>query len=174
MLAFSTFISSSRWSGRIAEWCLNDHCSDPATACGDLTDDLEAAQRLAKEFPSKVRLVRYEDLSLNTMDTARDMLRFLNLPWHSSIQRYITSHTKSVKRKMRSSNSAPDPYSTVRNSTATVMSWLEILSPYNVTRIQDSCSSPMEALGYKPLNISRQGSLQLEDILVTGDKWRLL
>ena len=83
-----------------------------------------------------------------------------------------------MSRKMMgmstSSSAAPDPYSTVRNSTATVISWLEILSPDNVTRIQDSCSSPMEALGYKPLNISRQGSLQLEDILVTGDKWRLL
>ena len=171
MAVFFTFISSSRWSGRVAEWCLNNHCSDPATACGDLMEDVKAARRLAKEFPAKVRLVRYEDLSLDTLNTAREMLSFLNLPWHSSVQRYIASHTK---RKMRSSNSAPDPYSTVRNSTATVMSWLDKLSPDNVTRVQDSCSSPMKALGYKPLNISRQGPLQLEDILVTGEKWRLL
>ena len=48
-------VFSSRWSGRIAEWCRNDHCSDPATACGDLMEDVEAARRLTAELPGKVR-----------------------------------------------------------------------------------------------------------------------
>ena len=101
MAVLFTFISSSRWSGRIAEWCLfQDHCSDPAIACGDLREDVEAAQSLSKQFPSKVKLVRYEDLSLNTLDTAREMFSFLNLPWHYSIQRYIASHTKPMPGKM--------------------------------------------------------------------------
>ena len=58
-------------------------------------EDVKAARRLAKEFPAKVRLVRYEDLSLDTLNTAREMLSFLNLPWHSSVEKYIASHTKS-------------------------------------------------------------------------------
>ena len=157
----------------MAEWCqYNDHCSDLATACGDLMEDVESAQRLASEFPDKVRLVRYEDLSLNTLDTVRKMLSFLNLPWHSSVEKYIASHTKSVTAP--SSNSAPNEYSTVRNSTASVMSWVEKMSSDDVTRVQDSCLAPMKALGYKPLNGSRQASsVQLMDILETGDKWRL-
>ena len=162
----------------MAEWCRNDHCSDPATACGDLMEDVEAAQSLASEFPDKVRLVRYEDLSLDTLNTVKKILSFLKLPWHSSVQTYIASHTKPVPtpRKVRgkiSSSSASDPYSTVRNSTATVMSWVEKMSSSNVTSVQDSCSSPMKALGYKPLDSSNKASVQLEDILVTGDKWRL-
>ena len=141
-------------------------------------EDVEATQSLASEFPDQVRLVRYEDLSLNTMDTVKKILSFLNLPWHSSVQTYIASHTKPVPtpRKVRgktSSNSASDPYSTVRNSTATVMSWVEKMSFSNVTSVQDSCLSPMKALGYKLLNSSIKASLQLEDILVTEDKWML-
>ena len=132
-------------------------------------EDVEAAQRLASEFPDKVRLVRYEDLSLDTLDTVKKMLSFVNLPWHSSVQKYIASHTKPEP----SPSSAPNPYSTVRNSTATVMSWVEKMSSSNVTSVQDSCSSPMKALGYKLLNSSIKASLQLEDILVTEDKWML-
>ena len=168
---FIPFNSRSRWSpGDVSEWCqYNGHCSDPAIACGDLMEDVEAAQRLASEFPDKVRLVRYEDLSLDTLDTVKKILSFLNLPWHSSIQKYIASHTKSVPNP----SSAPNPYTTVRNSTATVMSWVEKMSSSNVTRVQDSCLSPMKALGYKLLNSSIKASVQLEDILVTRDKWRL-
>ena len=154
----------------MAEWCHdNYHCSDPATACIDLMEDVEAAQSLASEFPDKVRLVRYEDLSLDTLDTVKKMLSFLNLPWHSSVQKYIASHTKPEP----SPSSGPNPYSTVRNSSATVMSWVENMSSSNVTRVQESCSSPMKALGYKPLDSSNKASVQLEDILETGDKWRL-
>ncbi len=100
------FPFSSRWSGRVAEWCrYNVHCSDPFTACSDLMEDVEAAQRLASEFPDKVRLVRYEDLSLDTLDTVKKILSFLNLPLHSSVQKYITSHTKPEP----SPSSGPDP-----------------------------------------------------------------
>ena len=130
-------------------------------------EDVEAAQSLASEFPDKVKLVRYEDLSLDTLDTVKQMLSFLNLPWHPSVQKYIATHTKSMSRKVRgrsSANSASNPYSTVRNSTATVMSWVEKMSSDDVTRVQDSCSSPMEALGYKVLNSSRRILAHLEDI----------
>ena len=58
-------------------------------------EDVEAAQSLASEFPDQVRLVRYEDLSLDTMDTVKKILSFLSLPWHCSVQKYIASHTKS-------------------------------------------------------------------------------
>ena len=144
----------------------------------DLMEDVKAAQSLASEYPDKVRLVRYEDLSLDTLNTVKKILSFLNLPWHSSVQTYIASHTKPgpTPRKVQgkiSSNSASDPYSTVRNSTATVMSWLEKMSSEKVTSVQDSCLSPMKALGYKPINSSRKALVKLEDILVTGDKWRL-
>ena len=186
-------VFSSRWSGRIAEWCRNDHCSDPATACGDLMEDVEAARRLTAELDGKVRLVRYEDLSLNTLDTAKEIFRFLQLPWHSSVRNYILSHTRPARphpshtvfshnrreRKIRTRsstkalNSATDPYGTIRNSTATVMSWVSTLSSSSVSHVQDSCSAPMSALGYKPVNITKNKSLQLADILVTGDKWRL-
>ena len=132
-------------------------------------DDVEAAQSLASEYPDKVRLVRYEDLSLDTLDIVKKILSFLNLPWHASVEKYIASHTKSVP----SPSSGPNQYSTVRNSTASVMSWVEKMSSDNVTTVQDSCSSPMKALGYKLLNSSRRISAHLEDIFETGDTWRL-
>ncbi len=48
------------------DWCTGAPCADAATACADLADDVRAARKLEGEFPGRVVLLRYEDLSLVT------------------------------------------------------------------------------------------------------------
>jgi len=173
-------VFSSRWSDRISSWCRQEHCSDPSTSCQDLEDDVISAKMLMSTFPGRVTLIRYEDLSLNTLSTAKKLFEFLNLPWHMSLDRYILSHTrgdkyKKTKIKGRTFAKKPisDPYGTVRNSTAAVLSWSRSLSLTNITRVQDTCLSPMTSLGYKQVNISDPTQVRLEDILLLGNQWSL-
>ena len=42
----------SRWSDEISSWCNpQPHCSDPATSCQDILEDVLAAKNLIKKFP---------------------------------------------------------------------------------------------------------------------------
>jgi len=135
-------VFSSRWTGRVSAWCKQSHCSVPAVSCQDLADDVTAAHELHEKHPGQVRLVRFEDLSLSPTDTARSLLRFLDLPWHSAISNYVGSHTnKDVRRQ--------DPYGTARNSTAAVYAWQQVLGFNNVSGVQEACKVPMGELGYR-------------------------
>ena len=170
-------VFNSRWSDAISKWCKSEHCSDPETSCRDLEEDLIHTKRLMEAYSDKIMLVRYEDLSLYTMSSLKSMLEFLELPWQAKFQQYITSHTK-MEKMVRSKGKMlkrKDPYSTTRNSTAAVMSWVSSLSTEDVTRIQSSCSAPMDTLGYKPVSPEhlRVSSSTLEDIVVLGKQWSL-
>ena len=76
-------VYNSRGSGPVTTWCSKDICADPAVGCQDLAEDLMAAKDLAARYPGSVTLVRYEDLSLEPEDTTRQLLDFLDLPWHT-------------------------------------------------------------------------------------------
>lgn len=150
-------VYNSRGSGQVTTWCKKDACADPATGCRDLTADVKAAEQLAARYPGSVTLVRYEDLSLLPEETARAILRFLDLPWHAVMDKYIDSHTSREKMKMvrnkvtRKLEKVKDTYGTARNSTATAFAWRQKLGLRNVTEIQSLCAEPMARLGYRSL-----------------------
>ena len=169
-------VFNSRWSDAISKWCKSDQCSDPETSCKDLENDIEDTKRLMKSYKGRIMLVRYEDLSLQTMSSLKSMLTFLELPWQARFQQYITSHTKQEKlvRSKGRLLKKSDPYTTTRNSTAAVVSWVTSLTKDDVSRIQTSCSAPMTMLGYKPVSAGQhQVSSTLEDIVVLGGQWSL-
>ena len=85
----------SRWSDTISSWCRSQQCSDPETSCGDLEQDVNDTETLGDMFPGRVKLVRYEDISLNIVSTLRR-----------------------VRKKIVM---VQDPYTTIRNSTAAVV-----------------------------------------------------
>ena len=159
----------SRWSDSISSWCRSQQCSDPETSCRDLEQDVDDTETLGDMFPGRVKLVRYEDISLNTVSALRSMLSFIGLPWQESLKRYIVSHTQreQVRRVRKKMVKVQDPYTTIRNSTAAVLSWTRSLSRDNVTMIQRVCSGPMSTLGYKPVDTETtvMSGVQLQDIL---------
>lgn len=44
-------------------WCDQPTCNDVSSVCRDLNEDVNQAYKLAKLFPGRVLLLRYEDLS---------------------------------------------------------------------------------------------------------------
>ena len=41
------------------DWCLKGHCGSTSVACTDLESDIQAANRLTKEYPGRITLLRY-------------------------------------------------------------------------------------------------------------------
>lgn len=66
---------------------------------------------------SNVRLVLYEDLCSRPEPLARELLRFVGLPWHDQTARFIQGSTHHAGR------SAKDYYAVLRSSTATADRW---------------------------------------------------
>ena len=99
---------------------------------------------------------RYEDLSLEPEDTTRQLLDFLDLPWHTVMDTYIDSHTSREKIKMvrnrftKKLEPRKNTYGTTKNSTATAFAWKQKLGLARTIEIQVgsldsvtcSCSSP--------------------------------
>jgi len=163
-------VYNSRSSGAVSQWCKKDVCADPYTGCSDLSDDLQSALILESQFPGSIKLIRYEDLSLNPEETTQEMLKFLDLEWSPAMDNYISTHTsrdktKYVKNKktnkvMKTNNI----YGTTKNSTATAFAWVEKMPYSKIKYIEDACAEPMEELGYKTVKNNKE--VDVEDLLL--------
>ena len=71
------------------DWCQGQpDCEDPARLCKDLEDDFHAFSNLKKKYPSKFKVVRYEDFSSNLEAASREVLQFLGLPHHKNLGKH--------------------------------------------------------------------------------------
>ena len=88
---------------------------------------------------------------------------------------YLYTHTKIDRIKKANDKLVKSPYETIRNSTATVLSWTREMLSDDVDRVQSACKEPMKLLGYKRINITTQNlNLKLDDIMEIGDKWQFM
>jgi len=148
-------VYNSRSSGAVKTWCKKDLCADPEVGCRDLNSDIQAAFDLEERYPGRVKLVRYEDLSMFPEDTSMDMLSFLDLPYTDGIADYIASHTSKEKmkvvknKKTHKKERKQNPYGTAKNSSATAFAWRDKMGFKKTTNIQEACQVPMAKLGYK-------------------------
>jgi len=148
-------VYNSRSSGAVKTWCSKDQCANPEVGCQDLESDIESAFDLETRYPGSVKLVRYEDLSMDPEDISRDMLDFLDLPFTEGIAEYIETHTSKEKlrlvknKRTKKIQQKKNPYGTARNSSATAFAWRDKLSFEKTRRIQKVCQDPMAKLGYK-------------------------
>jgi len=148
-------VYNSRSSGAVKAWCKKDLCANPEVGCQDLNSDIESAFDLEQRYPGKVKLVRYEDLSMFPEDTSMNMLDFLDLPYTDGIADFIATHTSKEKlkvvknKKTHKMQRKKNPYGTAKNSSATAFAWREKLSFQKTISIQEACQVPMEKLGYK-------------------------
>ena len=101
---------------------------------------------------------RYEDLSLNTLETSQKLMKFLNLSWTPALSRYIQSHTRWDRI------AGKNQYGTVRNSKAAVLNWTKMLSMSNISKIQEACKIPMRILGYSNVENSQDLANYLQSL----------
>ena len=84
-----------------------------------------AAKKLVKQYPDRVKVVRYEDLALDPLTKGEEIIEFYGLPFEKKVQKFLSSHTGVGHEE--------DPYSTFRDSKSTAFHWMEDLKYQEVT-----------------------------------------
>lgn len=130
------------------DWCPNNpDCEDPARLCSDLVDDYHSFKRLQVTHPTKYKVFRYEDFSMNPVNNTADVFQFYGFSVHQKVTDFLESHTKANKGGVSS---------TFRDSKTAPFKWREQLNMTEVVSIQDKCSEAMRLWGYRRVNSSDQ------------------
>jgi len=122
-------------------WCPGKpDCDQPDHLCKDLVSDYYAVQQLKKEFPNRIRVIRYEDFCKDIKNNAKELLQFFNFKMHPRVINFIESHTHEnmggVSSTFRDSKNAP-------------YHWRNELNFTEVQNIQEKCSQAMDLWGYR-------------------------
>ncbi|XP_045625224.1 carbohydrate sulfotransferase 1 [Procambarus clarkii] len=123
-------------------WCNTPDCSNPETLCSDMEADLTAALQLQEEFPGKIYILRYEDMSLNPANKTRELLDYIGLDFEPKMEEFLDSHTTKNLDK---------PWSTSRESKTRVTYWVSRLSSIKLKAVQEACGPVMKRFGYLPI-----------------------
>ncbi|XP_043227696.1 carbohydrate sulfotransferase 5-like isoform X2 [Amphibalanus amphitrite] len=131
-------------SRRHRTWCPgNADCDDPARLCADLERDFETASRLGQTYGThRLRVVRYEDFSVNVAASVPALMEFVGLQYHPRVRDFVKTHTTFSKGGVSS---------TFRNSTTAPFNWARSLSWTEVNNIQTKCANAMRIWKYKIL-----------------------
>lgn len=140
------------------KWCNTDDCNDPALLCSDMEDDLTVALQLQKEFPRKLFILRYEDMSLNPLVKTQKLLDYLGLDFDPKMEEFLASHTTKNLDK---------PWSTQRESKTRVTYWASKLSLETLLEVQAVCAPVMKRFGYLAVNSTQD--ITVEKILAPLD-----
>ena len=85
-------------------------------------------------------VIRYEDLVENTVDITRELYRFAEFDWSTSIDKWISKQAKNTKQGTE--------YSVFRNATTAINGWKNAPKPF-IKAVEDSCRDLMDFLGYE-------------------------
>ena len=83
-------------------------------------------------------------MSIDPYGKISQLFRFLELPQHKLVARFIKGHTQTEAKKV-------SPHTTIRNSKYRIFLWKKQLKSTDVANIQNVCKTPMRALGYNLL-----------------------
>ncbi|XP_046622434.1 carbohydrate sulfotransferase 5-like isoform X2 [Neodiprion virginianus] len=131
------------------DWCPpSPDCSEPALMCADLVSDYKVAVELQKKYPSRFKVIRYEDFSLDPYKQAEELYKFYGLFFHPETKKFLDTHTKTNRDEV---------WSTFRDSKTAPFHWRTELAFEEVEEIQESCTTAMKYWGYVPaMNASHQ------------------
>ncbi|XP_071526341.1 carbohydrate sulfotransferase 6-like [Panulirus ornatus] len=165
--------SRSKGQGDFGTWVLAKGIlrleKNPALVCDRYRRDLTAARSHLRQFPQRYTLVRYEDLALHPQAEVRRLYAFMDLPYTPLVAHKVAHHTLGLVDEITSTH----PFSTFKNSTATVFEWRGRLPFTEVERIQQVCGDVLQAYGYR-LFTSRQDYENHESHIVMplrDDSW---
>ena len=131
-------IQNSRKSN--VDWCRTSSCSDPSTMCSSLRDDYNWFLKLREDHPSKVMLLRYEDLAKDAYNKSRNVLQFAGLSLQPEVVAYLDDHL---------STNVDVPWSTKHEPKAAMSKWMKTMTWDEVLKVQGACASYMKLLGYR-------------------------
>ena len=125
--------------------------------CRREDEDVLQASALAKLFPSRVHLIRYEDLTMDTEAEVKALFRFLGLPLTISVKSYVQSHTLPYRNPAEvipppgqdPNQDDEDPFSTMRRTYENTFRWEQQIDPDLLEKVEKECKDSMKILGYK-------------------------
>lgn len=131
-------------SRRQQDWCHdNSDCISVSNLCKDMENDFKSATILAKKYPQRFKVVRYEDLSTYPYDVTEKIMKFCGLPFDGHVKKFLDTHTVANNG---------NEYATFRDSKKAPFDWIEQMSFFNIQKIQSECSEAMSLWGYRTMN----------------------
>lgn len=112
---------------------------------------------------NKILIIRYEDLTLNSLEVADKVYKFLNLENSKGYQSVKNWATSEVRRKKRGTWDTDRSKETALKS---ISKWSKILNFEVINSIQENCGPVFENLGYKKV---KEEDLFDENIKTFGD-----
>ena len=113
----------------------------------DLCDPIEQNVRMGLISPppwlkDRFKVIRYEDLVVDTSNIAQELYRFAGFDWSMSVDKWITNH-----QRQPSNDKERTAYSLYRNVSHVIDQWKN--APEDLIRaVEDICGDLMKILGY--------------------------
>ena len=92
---------------------------------------------------NRFKVIRYEDLVLDTIGMAQELYRFAGFDWSTSVDEWINRHENEASKA-----AAKNPYSLHRNASAVIDKWKNAPEAF-IRTVEDVCGDLMILLGYK-------------------------
>lgn len=99
---------------------------------------------------NRFKVIRYEDLMVNTVNVARELYRYAGIDWSINVDKWISDH----ERALSSARVDKNPYSLFRNASFAINKWKKQASKEMMTVVEDVCSGLMNIMGYSKWNKS--------------------
>ncbi|XP_064113496.1 carbohydrate sulfotransferase 1-like [Macrobrachium nipponense] len=122
---------------------LGEDLTNVTAICGRYSRDLNESSIIAKDYPNRYTLLRYEDMTKRTEINARQMHHFLGIPYTNLVARHVADHALGLVPE------DSHPYGLSRNGTAAPFRWRRAMPFHLVKTVQDECSRVLHAYGYR-------------------------
>ena len=88
----------------------------------------------------RFKVIRYEDLALNTANIAQELYRFAGFDWSASVYEWISTLGKNTKKG--------GAYSLYKNASISIGHWRNASEPF-IRAVENNCGDLMNFLGYE-------------------------
>ena len=126
-----------------------------------MDSDIDASYELAKEYPSQIHLIRYEDFSLDPRKHTKALFQFLELPLLGHIKSYVDHHTRAT---------VEGRHSTIHDSKQHVFQWRKTIPWIFMLEIQRHCKRAFSSFGYKKLRSMKEDRNKNDSLLTKTDE----
>ena len=89
---------------------------------------------------NRFKVIRYEDLALNTLNVTQELYKFAGFDWSASVDEWISTLAKNTEKE--------DPFSVYKNALISVGRWKNAPEPF-IRTVENNCGDLMNFLGYE-------------------------
>ena len=88
----------------------------------------------------RFKVIRYEDLALNTLNVTQELYKFAGFDWSESVNEWISTLAKNTQKG--------GVYSLRKNASISIVRWINAPEPF-IKAVENTCGDLMDFLGYE-------------------------